>query len=78
MIMSSRNICNSIYFTALSVISCYIQVKVEDKNKDTVSADESQTHCPISGEKFEIYWDDKLEEWRYKSAVKVDASQARR
>lgn len=50
----------------------------EDKHKNTVTADPAQTHCGVSGEKFEIYWDDDLEEWRYKSAVKVDLAQARR
>eukprot|EP00884_Botryococcus_braunii_P002195 jgi/Botrbrau1/11977/Bobra.0115s0013.1 len=55
-----------------------VPAPAQDRNKDTVTADVEQTHCAVSGEKFEIYWDDDLEEWRYKSAVKLDADQARR
>jgi len=37
-----------------------------------VVADENQTHCPISGEAFQSKWDDDLNEWVYKNAVRPD------
>lgn len=36
-------------------------------------ADESQRHCALSGEKFEAYWDDEREEWRFKNAVRLQS-----
>ena len=36
-------------------------------------ADESQKHCALSGEKFETYWDDEREEWRFRDAVRLES-----
>lgn len=39
-----------------------------------VIADESQTHCGICGEKFDQFWENDLEEWMYRGAVKVEGT----
>jgi hypothetical protein len=44
----------------------------------SVPADDHQTACAVSGEKFEKYWDDTLQEWRYLEVARVDAVTARR
>ena len=44
----------------------------------SVPVDESQTECAVSGEKFEKFWDDELQEWRYLDAMRVSGSLARR
>ena len=44
----------------------------------SVPADDHQTACAVSGEKFEKHWDDSLQEWRYLDVVRVDAATARR
>ena len=44
----------------------------------SVPADDHQTSCAVSGEKFEKRWDDELQEWRYIDVVRVDAGTARR
>ena len=44
----------------------------------SVPVDESQTECAVSGEKFEKFWDDELQEWRYLDAMRVSGSLAKR
>lgn len=44
----------------------------------SVPVDESQTECAVSGEKFERFWDDELQEWRYLDAMRVSGSLAKR
>jgi pre-mRNA cleavage complex 2 protein Pcf11 len=44
----------------------------------SVPADEHQTECAVSGEKFEKYWDDALQEWRYLDACKVTGPVAKK
>lgn len=44
----------------------------------SVPVDESQTECALSGEKFEKFWDDQLQEWRYLDAMQVTGSLAKR
>lgn len=42
----------------------------------TVAADEEQTHCALSGEKFDLYWDEDHQEWRYRDAKRLNADEA--
>ena len=42
----------------------------------SVPADDEQTHCALSGERFEEFWDEQLQEWRYDGVVKLDATKA--
>jgi hypothetical protein len=44
----------------------------------SVPADDHQTACAVSGEKFEKHWDDALQEWRYLDVVRVDAATAQK
>ena len=41
-------------------------------------ADDSQPACALSGERFDTFWDDAREEWRYRDAVLLSAEQAAR
>ena len=57
----------------------------EDDNKEeaaaveqSVPADETQQICALSGERFETFWDDGLQQWRYRDAVLLDAEAATR
>jgi pre-mRNA cleavage complex 2 protein Pcf11 len=38
----------------------------------SVYADESQSHCSVSGERFETFWNDEEQEWHYKAAIMLD------
>ena len=38
----------------------------------SVPVDESQTECAISGEKFERFWDETNQEWRYADTTRVE------
>ena len=38
----------------------------------SVSADESQSHCAVSGERFETSWNDEEQEWHYKAAIMLE------
>ena len=42
----------------------------------SVPVDDAQMHCALSGERFEQFWDDKHQEWRYWNAVRLDSEQA--
>lgn len=44
----------------------------------SVPVDENQTECAVSGEKFEKYWDEKEQEWRYLDVVKVTRAMSAR
>ena len=44
----------------------------------SVPADDSQPVCALSGERFDTFWDDAREEWRYRDAVSLTAEQAAR
>jgi len=44
----------------------------------SVPADDEQTHCALSGEPFEQFWDEGHQEWRYRDAVKLTAEEAAR
>ena len=41
-------------------------------------ADDSQPVCALSGERFDTFWDDAREEWRYRDAESLTAEQAAR
>ena len=41
-------------------------------------ADPSQPICALSGERFDSFWDDASNGWRYKGATALDAEQAAR
>ncbi|KAG7673283.1 hypothetical protein Ndes2526B_g03286 [Nannochloris sp. 'desiccata'] len=41
----------------------------------SVVADDEQTHCALSGEKFDQFWDEDHQEWRYKDAKKLTAEE---
>src|SRR5687768_15550036 len=32
----------------------------------SVPADDEQTHCALSGERFELFWDEGHQEWRFR------------
>ena len=44
----------------------------------SVPADPSQPTCALSGERFDSFWDDATNGWRYKGATALDAEQAAR
>eukprot|EP00873_Tetraselmis_striata_P013356 jgi/Tetstr1/433620/TSEL_022885.t1 len=44
----------------------------------SVPADDAQTTCAISGEKFEEFFDEGRQEWRYRDAQKLSGAEARR
>ena len=48
------------------------------KEAASVPADDSQPACALSGERFETFWDNGREEWRFRDAVRLDAAQAAR
>jgi hypothetical protein len=41
-----------------------------------VPADDEQTHCALSGERFEQYWDEAHQEWRYRNARRLGGAEA--
>jgi len=43
-----------------------------------VPADDAQPECALSGERFEVCWDDADGQWRFRGAVRLDADQAAR
>lgn len=59
----------------LDTVDASTQLPVE---LTSVPADDHQTACAVSGEKFDKYWDDTLQEWRYLDVARVDAVTARR
>ena len=44
----------------------------------SVVADEEQTHCALSGEKFDQFWDEDHQEWRYRDARRLSDEEAAR
>lgn len=44
----------------------------------SVVADEEQTHCALSGERFDQFWDEDHQEWRYRDARRLTAEEAAR
>ena len=46
------------------------------EQKYSVVADDEQTHCALSGEKFDQFWDEDHQEWRYRDAKKLTAEEA--
>lgn len=44
----------------------------------TVPVDDAQTHCALSGERFQQFWDEEHQEWRYRDAKRLDAEEAAR
>mmetsp|Transcript_38551 Transcript_38551/g.109017 ORF Transcript_38551/g.109017 Transcript_38551/m.109017 type:complete len:276 (+) Transcript_38551:260-1087(+) len=44
----------------------------------SVPADETQTNCAISGEKFEEYFDEVKQEWRYRDAKRLTGAEAQK
>lgn len=42
----------------------------------SVVADDEQPHCALSGEKFDQFWDEDHQEWRYRDAKKLTADEA--
>lgn len=44
----------------------------------SIPADNSQPACALSGERFETFWDDAHEEWRFRDAVRLTPEQAAR
>ena len=43
-----------------------------DTSPLSVPADESQSHCAVSGERFETFWNCEKQDWHYKEAVMLD------
>ena len=44
----------------------------------SVVADEEQTHCALSGERFDQFWDEDHQEWRYRDARRLADEEAAR
>lgn len=42
----------------------------------SVPADDEQTHCALSGERFEQFWDEGHQEWRFRDAKKLTGEEA--
>mmetsp|Transcript_6460 Transcript_6460/g.12788 ORF Transcript_6460/g.12788 Transcript_6460/m.12788 type:complete len:375 (-) Transcript_6460:989-2113(-) len=57
-----------------------VQVAPKDEapRLTSVPVDENQTECAVSGEKFEKYWDEKEQEWRYLDVVRVTGAMSAR
>ena len=56
-----------------------VQAKHEGpKQEASIPADTSQPVCALSGERFDTFWDDAHEEWRFRDAVRLTAEQAAR
>lgn len=56
-----------------------MQTKESAEQQDvSVPADDSQPVCALSGERFDTFWDDTHEEWRFRDAVRLTAEQAAR
>ena len=56
-----------------------VQTKDEGpKQEVSIPADTSQPVCALSGERFDTFWDDAHEEWRFRDAVRLTAEQAAR
>uniref|UniRef100_A0A061QNK9 Pre-mRNA cleavage complex 2 protein Pcf11 n=1 Tax=Tetraselmis sp. GSL018 TaxID=582737 RepID=A0A061QNK9_9CHLO len=51
-------------------------VKEEEPAMQSVPADDSQPLCAISGEKFEEFFDERNQEWRYKDARRLTGQEA--
>ena len=39
-------------------------------------ADDSQPNCGLSGEKFESFWDENHEQWRFRDAKRLTGEEA--
>ncbi|CAK0785565.1 hypothetical protein CVIRNUC_008775 [Coccomyxa viridis] len=50
----------------------------EEQQEVSIPADDSQPVCALSGERFDTFWDDAHEEWRFRDAVRLNAEQAAR
>lgn len=83
--MSTILSCKELCYTAetSSTVMCIlarhvaVQGKPMAKQEDmSVPVDDAQPTCALSGERFETFWDDASEEWRYRDAVRLDAEQA--
>ena len=46
------------------------------RRSDRVPADDEQPCCALSGERFEQYWAEEHQEWRYRDAKRLDADEA--
>ena len=44
--------------------------EAEPELEVSVPADESQPTCALSGEPFEIFWNDEQEDWHYRGVVR--------
>lgn len=51
-----------------------VKVKLQEKHIVLIDDDNPQTHCEISGDKLEKYFDEELEDWYYKVLVKARIS----
>ncbi|KAI3437904.1 hypothetical protein D9Q98_000349 [Chlorella vulgaris] len=51
-------------------------VVAEPPQSHSVPVDDSQTHCALSGEQFEQFWDEEHQEWRYRDAKMLDSEEA--
>ncbi|EFN55776.1 hypothetical protein CHLNCDRAFT_145220 [Chlorella variabilis] len=52
------------------------QVAAAPPEKHSVPVDDAQTHCALSGEQFEQFWDEEHQEWRYRDARALGAEEA--
>ena len=57
-----------IYLLCFLLLSAY---HLSSKLELSISADPKATRCPLSGEKFKVFYSDKYDSWRYQDAVKL-------
>ena len=50
----------------------------KEQQEVSIPADDSQPVCALSGERFDTFWDDAAEEWRFRGALRLTAEQAAR
>lgn len=55
-----------------------MQTANEAESLPSEPADDQQPTCGLSGERFETFWDDELEQWRYKGAKRLTGDEAER
>lgn len=52
--------------------------RAADEPPPSVVADDTQTHCAVSGERLEAVWVEEQQEWRYLGAERLDEQEAAR
>ena len=62
----------------LAATGCYGMVLFNVVGLSTHVASSTERYLHAAGEKFETFWDDELQQWRYRDARRLDAAEASR